>query len=348
VGGAANYVAANPEAPESLYLKGRVTPANFSAPITGHIVSYPNAAGTVADRAYVGDAEGRLWRIDLSSVDPEDWSADLFHDAYPAAGPGALGFSMLDVSPLETPPIISTDPVGRVTINISTGEQTMLKSGGRNSVWSLTERRNDDDGRILAYVNWVLDGSNAKNMGGTGDSALHFSVDGAMNPTGERVTGPMALFASTLYFTTYDPGTVDPYVCSPGNSYLWGVHYIQAGKTIDTPSEEPGEGPLPQFKDPGSDPPEMVRVIPLSEGGLAFGVGVMQKPTCMTTEDVDDPFLGYGSHKSISSVNPGSFQLVVQLGANQTTDARKVGVDTFDLEPPFAGSTIDAWAAILD
>jgi hypothetical protein len=169
-----------------------------------------------------------------------------------------------------------------------------------------------------------------------------------MNPTGERVTGPMALFASTLYFTTYDPGTVDPYVCSPGNSYLWGVHYIQAGKTIDTPSEEPGEGPLPQFKDPGSDPPEMVRVIPLSEGGLAFGVGVMQKPTCMTTEDVDDPFLGYGSHKSISSVNPGSFQLVVQLGANQTTDARKVGVDTFDLEPPFAGSTIDAWAAILD
>lgn len=345
--GDAVYVAADPQAPESLYIAGRVNPARFSAPITGHIVSYPNTAGSVADRAYVGDAEGRLWRIDLSSVDPADWTADIFHDAYPSAGTGAIGFTMNDVSPIETPPIISTDPVGRVTINISTGEQTMLKTGGRNSVWSLTEQR-EADGKIQVNVNWVLNGTNAKNSGTGG--ALHFSVDGAGNPTGERVTGPMALFASTLYFTTYDPGTVDPYVCSPGNSYLWGVHYIQAGEVVGTASVNPQDGPMPQLTDPDSTatPPDVVRVIPLTEGGVAFGVGVMQKPSCLDTEDVDDPFLGFGTHKAVKSVNPGSFQLIVQLGANQTTDAKKVNVDEIDLEPPFAGSTIDAWAAILD
>ncbi|MDZ4064714.1 MAG: hypothetical protein U1E22_08625, partial [Coriobacteriia bacterium] len=267
----------------------------------------------------------------------EDWSVDLFHDAFPKSGIGSSPegeFTLEEIGPIETPPILSTDPLGRVTIAISTGEQSMLSAKGRNSVWSLTETRNAT-GKIVVQVNWVLNGTNA----GSGEET-HFAV------TGERVTGPMALFASTLYFTTYDPGTVDPSTCSPGNSYLWGVHYLQAGEDFDALTPEAADGPLPQLAD-GSD---MVRVIPLP-GGLAYGVGVMQKPSCLETDDdpTEDPFLGYGTHKSISSVSPGTFHLIVQMGANQTTNmSKKVDVKTIDLEPPFAGSTIDAWAAILD
>jgi hypothetical protein len=91
-----------------------------------------------------------------------------------------------------------------------------------------------------------------------------------------------------------------------------------------------------------------VRVIPLAAGGIAFGVGVMQKPSCLVTTNTDDPFLGLSNHQTISSVNPGSFQLIVQVGANAAASDKKVRVDTFDLAPPSARSIIDSWAAILD
>ena len=38
--------------------------------------------GQVADRVYVGDADGTLWRIDLSNPDPVQWDAHVAFDAY--------------------------------------------------------------------------------------------------------------------------------------------------------------------------------------------------------------------------------------------------------------------------
>jgi type IV pilus assembly protein PilY1 len=348
----ATYDAADPQAPEGLYTQGRVSTAPFAAPLVGHIVSYPNTPGTVADRAYVGDAEGRLWRIDLSSAEPEDWSVSLFHDAFPSAGPGGGTFSLEDVGPIETPPILSTDPVGRVTVAVSTGEQSALTPVGRHSVWSLTEQRNINTGELAVQVNWVLNGSNARNTvpsnDGSADSTMHFSVTDQGLQTGERVTGPMALFSSVLYFTTYNPRSVEAESCSPGVSYLWGVDYVNAGETADALSTDPEDGPLPQFPNGDSTvAAENLRVINLNPG-IAFGVGVMQKPSCIETTTSDDPFLGLTGHQSISSVNAGAFQLVVQVGANEGAGDKKVRVDTFDLIPPSARSQIDSWAAILD
>jgi type IV pilus assembly protein PilY1 len=333
---------ANPEGPKGLYDKGRVTAVPFAAPMIGNIVSYPNTPGSVADRAFIGDAEGRLWRIDLSSAEPEDWSVTLFHDAYPSSG----SFTLDDIGPIETPPILSTDPLGRLTIAISTGEQTSLTPKGKHSVWSLSEWR--QSGQIASHVNWFLNGTNATNSTlDARDKTVHFAAG-----TGERVTGPMALFASTLYFTTYNPSSIDQGVCSPGNSYLWGVHYLQAGTTGLAATNVPANGPMPQFTDAVvtaiPNPTSYVRVIPLAAGGIAFGVGVMQKPSCLVTTNTDDPFLGLSNHQTISSVNPGSFQLIVQVGANAAASDKKVRVDTFDLTPPSARSIIDSWAAILD
>jgi len=346
------YDTDDPEAPQALYTQNRVEAAPFAAPMIGNIVSYPNTPGSVADRAFIGDAEGRLWRIDLSSAEPEDWSVSLFHDAFPSSGPGSGTYGPEDVGPIETPPILSTDPLGRLTIAVSTGEQSALAPVGKHSVWSLTEQK-DAAGQLISHVNWVLNGSNAQNSASDAqDATVHFSVNANGQPTGERVTGPMALFSSVLYFTTYNPRSVDPGACSPGNSYLWGVHYLNAGETGDAVSTEPEDGPLPQFIDPDSSadpiPENYVRVVPLEPGGVAFGVGVMQKPSCMETTTSNDPFLGLSGHQSISSVNAGAFQLLVQVGANAAASDKKVRVDTFDLIPPSARSQIDSWAAILD
>ncbi|OQB15500.1 MAG: hypothetical protein BWY17_02111 [Deltaproteobacteria bacterium ADurb.Bin207] len=346
-----SYNAAAPEAPQALYGtnsgNSRVTKAPFAAPLVGHIISYPNTPGSVADRAYIGDAEGRLWRLDLSSAEPQDWSVTLVHDAFPTDTTWGGPFGLADVGPIETPPILSTDPMGRVTIALSTGEQTSLTPVGRNSVWSLTEQKNLKTGDIQMDVNWILNASNAKNTTSTSDKTVHFAAG-----SGERVTGPMALFSSVLYFTSFNPQTIDPGSCSPGSSYLWGVDYLHAGQTVGASGPTTAvDGPLPQFPDPtSSTPANNLRVISFNEAGIAFGVGVMQKPSCITIEDdlSEDPFLGMTGHQTIKSLNPGAFQLVVQVGANQGGGDKKVRVDTFDLLPPSARSVIDSWAAILD
>ena len=334
----AEYDPANPEAPRVLYDVNRVAFAPFAAPIVGSVVAYPNSTGSVADRAYVGDAEGRLWRLDLSSSDPRDWSVALFHDAYPLSGPGALSggsYSNEDVEAIETPPILSTDPLGRLTVAVSTGEQTSIGQTGMHSVWSLSEWR--ANGGVASHVNWFINSTN----GNAGDGIVHFS-----RGTGERVTGPMALFSSALYFTTYDPSSRSTRTCIPGHSYLWGVHYIQAGSTDMVAVDTPGSGPLPALFN--SDTLEYSRLYRI-DGGMAFGVGVEQKPSCVVTSNPgdDDPF-GLSAHRSVASVSPGAFQLLVQVGTNQLSSGSWGRVDAFDLATPSARSQIDSWATILD
>ena len=342
-------VAADQQAPAGLYAQGRITNAPFDAPMVGHVIAYPNGAGAVSDRAYAGDAEGRLWRVDLSSAEPGDWSVDLFHDAYPAAG---LDFTAHGTGPIETPPILSTDPVGRVTIAISTGDQRTLTETGEYNVWSLTEIR--DGSTAKARVNWYLSSDNAKNPDGTPTLApLYPKTD---DPTyveeanhfdhGERVTGPMMLFDSVLYFTTYSP---EDAACTPGWTHLWAAHYINP--KVDN---SPKDGPAPYMeKDPPADgsttgptgdPKILLRPI---ASGASFGPGITAKPACYTTEVVDgDPFMGFGTHTSVSSVTPTQYQLVLQ-GTGTGTDT-PTNVFRQNLYPPLGGGRIDSWASILD
>ncbi|MBM4361032.1 MAG: hypothetical protein FJ096_23280, partial [Deltaproteobacteria bacterium] len=59
------------------------TQAPFDAPLTGVPAPYPSAPGQVANRAFIGDASGGLYRVDFSSADPAKWAADLVWDAFP-------------------------------------------------------------------------------------------------------------------------------------------------------------------------------------------------------------------------------------------------------------------------
>src|SRR5262249_32865512 len=59
---------------------------NFDSPITGTPVPYPSQVGQVANRVYVGDADGTVWRINLSSPKPAEWTAEIAWDAYSLPG----------------------------------------------------------------------------------------------------------------------------------------------------------------------------------------------------------------------------------------------------------------------
>lgn len=332
------------QAPAGLYDAGRVTLAPFDAPIVGRVVAYPAMTNMVADRAFVGDAEGRLWRIDLSSTNPANWAVDLFFDAYPESylGETTNWFTWRDAQPIETPPILSTDPFGRLTVAFSTGDQRTMSRHGEHPVWSLTETR--VAGKVRSEINWFLKGTNAGNPSG----ALHLR-------NGERVTGPMTLFDGVLYFTTYDPSQENALTCSAGETFLWGVDYIKSGEefTFETAASQPQVGPqprLPPEPDP-SDPtlPPMssyTRVQSLGLGAVGYGVGVTERPGCYETTVEPDP-MGFGSHTAIKTATPPSFQLVVQTGS-VGTGGTTTKITTRELPTLFTGASISSWAALLE
>jgi type IV pilus assembly protein PilY1 len=278
----------------------------LNAPVSGQPVLFPATTGAVADRAFVGDRDGSLWRIDLSSTDPQKWTMKLFFDAY-------TGLAFDAGQPIATPPVLSVDRVGNVSIAFSTGDQEtfLATTGMKNFVWSLLETT--PTFRSVAQWSKVL-------------------IDG------ERVSGPMSLFSSTLYYTTFTPPSgAASQQCTNGQSKLCGVHYLLPaaggdGGAVPVPSLNTATDPCLTFGD-----------------SIIFGAGITQKPTCSSETTYNDPYLGNTSHASLSNVNPGKFMLVVQTGpGGKTETGGDVHTRSIELAPPMASTRVDSWAAVVE
>ena len=300
---------ASADGPASVLARARdelnaYTPLN--SPVAGQPVVFPASTGAVADRAFVGDRDGALWRIDLSATDPLKWRMKLFFDAY-------SGQAFDAGQPIATAPVLSVDRVGNVTVAFSTGDQEtfLATTGMRNYIWSLLETT--PNFRSLANWSKVL-----------------------LN--GERVSGPMSLFSSTLYYTTFTPPSgAASQQCSNGQSRLCGVHYLLPG-----PGGDGGAVPVPSLNT-ATDP-----CLTFGDS-IIFGAGITQKPTCNAETTYSDPYLGNTSHAGLTNVNPGKFMLVVQTGpGGKSETGGDVHTRSIELAPPMASTRIDSWAAVVE
>lgn len=310
------------KAPGGLKGKNRVIEADIDSPITGVPVAFPGTTGAVSDRIFVGDRDGGLWRIDVSSANPDNWSMKLFFDAYSAMASDAG-------QPVQTPPMLSVDLLGNVTVAFSTGDQDTLigQVGQKNFIYSLTEKLNAAQTGFEAKANWFT----------TFDD-------------GERVTGPLSLFNGSLFFTTYKPeSSAGGAACGQGSSRVWGVDYILPKTTgssiaaLDDGGKErmPNGGSFVQYLDNTS--------AMLANAGIIFGVGVAQLPSCNQETTVPDDFAGNPNHTTITSISPGKFQLVMQVsGQGNVNDNSQTARIEIDLPTPPATSRIDSWAAIVE
>src|SRR5262249_43394673 len=93
-------------------------PLSIPAPIVGQPVAYPAQTGQIADRIFVGDAEGRVWRVDVSDPDPSNWTMNVFYDA--------SGDAAGKPEPVQLPPVLSVDDKGQITLAVATGDQDNL------------------------------------------------------------------------------------------------------------------------------------------------------------------------------------------------------------------------------
>ncbi|MFO0617739.1 MAG: hypothetical protein U0414_34415 [Polyangiaceae bacterium] len=262
--------------------------AGFDSPMTGAPVAFPDTPGSNATRAYIGDADGTLWRLDFSNPDPSQWKASIAYDVYKTDyNPSGLAAPEIAGQPIEITPILSTDSAENPVIVFATGSQNGFQistQGMRNYMVSITDKP-------TAFTSFTA----SKNV-------LVELKDG------ERVTGPMTLFDRSIYFSSYFPNNANP--CNEGFPRIWGVNYIN-----DTSAPPAGTGvndPANGLDTDGNGLPDK-RFVTLDQGAVIFGVGINRLPSCVTNAtSFNDGWLA-GAYKT-DTVSAGKYELVVQTG----------------------------------
>ncbi len=284
----------------------------FNAPVTGGISLYTGDTGTIATRAFFADADGVLWRLDMSSPNIADWDATPFHDMFWDAG-------ALDGQPAYFPPVLTTNNQGEVVVIQATGDVDNLDSVARNRVVSLTEQLTyDATGAVTdakAKLNWEI----------------HLDV-------GQQVTGPLELFNGKVYFSTFKSSTSPTDACAYGESRIWGVQYYQ---------DDGSHNPMPGLEStPGSGVFDALNIGPFANQ-VVMGVAVTQRPNCYSGSTEVDPY--FGSRYVVNQTGGGNFELVANVsGGGSHATGGAVGQITRQLPAPQSYTSVQGWAGSVD
>jgi type IV pilus assembly protein PilY1 len=329
--------------------------------MTGTPIIYPAELGSDAQRVYIGDADGTLWRLDLSSPNPAKWQASLFVDPYApafeggetlptACAPPAYCAPVADSQPISVNPVVALDDLGNVTVEFATGDTSSYTntytipgdpSGTTYPVTSYVFAAQETStaslvsypGGTIAQVNWYLKLSN-----------------------GERVTGPMVVFNNTLYFATFAP-TTSASACSGGDPRIWGLDFTQAFSgacPVLTPNNAicptaVGYGGIPRDflsqSPPGvyTDPPDASGAS--TKGVVIPGLTVTYSPACIGggTELPSAPMLTAAVGHPPTVGNPTGTP--VGLGnLRATSNGGLPGTVLSNV----ARTRLDSWAAIVE
>jgi type IV pilus assembly protein PilY1 len=322
----------------------------FPSPMVGTPAMYQTEIGTTASRAFMVDADGWVWRIDLSATDPKPneplagWTALPFHDMFHGGAPSEGEYSY-------EAPVLSVDPDGHVVVIVGTGDtDDFVKLTVENRVASLTEVVETPSSNLVpksykARLNWEMMVS---------DPASGTSTD--LVPS-ELVTGSMALYQGTLFlgsFITKKPGGN---ACDLGRGRLHAVDYI---------AHDPGH----EHRDhtPFSYGPKVVDAGKISVGGqnilnvmpdqapenfMVMGLSIVQRPTCATvfTDETGTDLWGQQT-AVIREVQEPSIYLVSQASGDNSNVANRsqsqLGTMELKLNRKPSYTRITSWATSVD
>ena len=296
----------------------------LNAPLSGGVSIYPGDLGQVARRAFVTDHDGVIWAADFSATDITKWELrpmhDIFWDGTPLGG-----------QPAYPPPILSVDNDGDLVVLQATGDIDTLDNGTvSNRVVSLTEVTSPGAGGISIYtdsLNWEL--------------RLH---------DGEQVTGPLELFEGTVYFASFQAGADPMNLCDLGESRIWGLKYLDHGGAAATGYVDTAGGVFP---DPGFETTPGTGVFDQHFRGpfvdrLVLGVGVTQRPTCVSGGDVFDPYVV--DRYRVTNVGGGTFVLTALMSGGGAAAAGGAALQTLEetLTAPQSFTSIGSFAGQVD
>jgi type IV pilus assembly protein PilY1 len=273
--------------------------------MSGTPVVYPADVGQVAQKIFIGDADGTLWRFDISDPVVDNWKGGLFFDTQAPEGVNdGLGNTFVSPaereerasSPIAVPPVISLDERGNLVLSIATGRQEFPEDGTvdgvfpRDYVYSITEGSRFETNRpaVRPVVNWF-----------------------APLERGERVTGPMSVFDKTHYFATFKPRASTDAACGIGKARIYGWHYTQPlniAATGRAKIEGGGAYRYPAGAPTRFEEPYLNAGVDNGEGQTIPGLSILAYQSCAALATADDDFFG-GQVYSASFAQQTEFSL---------------------------------------
>lgn len=313
----------------------RIIDTPLDSPMTGTPLVFPTDVGTDATKFFVGDADGTIWKFDVSDPNPSNWTGELFLDLYNTTVDPNTSTSWSDGQPFQVNPVLSLDPAGELVINAATGSIQQFDNTGIELLYSITEKVQGSPAKLRANVNWWLGpiGLNGETIG--------------FQP-GERVSGPMTVFAGTLYFSTYAAPATSSASCSSGVASLWGRNYVTPDNSGDL-----GQGGQRVLQPPPPAAPQTpppISVQPAIQAGAVIpGVSIMATPACAGLGTASaDQYVAGATHQTPQNFTAGGFSLFTQVGAKGTSGAGSTQQFQQSLQTPASPTSIDSWAAVLE
>jgi type IV pilus assembly protein PilY1 len=322
----------------------------FASPLSGSPTAYQDAVGTVATEGFVMDADGVLWRIDLTATDPRPndaflgWTVRPFHDLFWDQK------SDVDATKGETTyerPILSLDEQHRLVIITGTGDtDNFEKPLAENRVVSLTEVQ------LTTTPSGADDYTAALNWEQRVDKGNGFEVS-------ELVTGSMALFQGQLYVASFISVANNSNACDVGRGRLWAFDYHTRDdadpngtlgtfgpKWLTTPT-----GGVTNGADSGANLFN-VTVANAEPNLLIQGLGATQRLTCQTSSsNLSNYFASGGGLTEIQQSAPPAVWIVAQASGNNATRNRAgsmLGSLEVKVNRPLAFSRVISWAGSID
>jgi type IV pilus assembly protein PilY1 len=326
----------------------------FPSPLVSTPAVFSGDIGARASRAFVVDADGVIWRIDLTSDDQDNtivyssdksgdpdngWVAKPFHDIFWDMSPydGELTYEA---------PILSVDADGNVIVIVGTGDNNnFVKPTIKNRVVSLTEKPTQPvvNGPIVyrASVNWE---KRVKPEHGFVDSEL--------------VTGTMSLFEGQLFFGTFIAVTGAD-ACDLGKGRIHAVDYLLPDQTDTNGSNPETYGPKVIPADELAYTTEGEQVINIEaedavSNFMLMGLSLTERPTCSVIDEASFDVYG-GKLPGVTSLAQPALYLVAQAsgstGANsliQKQVGSKLGSVQLQLNKTAGTSKVTSWATSLD
>ncbi len=279
---------------------------------------YPPDTGQSAQRVYVGDADGQLWRLDLSQSDPQNWLTGFGRawDAY-IGTPAATKRQAVQLAP-----VISRDPIGNMVIMFATGDQAVLTEEIERQRGVVAHR--DAGPRHRPHHQPEL------------EPPLR-SAAASGSP------GPMALFNEVLYFSSYKP--LSSNACTDGFPSLWAVDY-----------RRPSQTSTPYLGAPAQPLGGTVLEEDGTHGSLIYGVAATQLPSCGGTTTTSDAYFGShtqvtgggGEYRIMWQTGAGSGINTTGIAGSATRSEGVSAMQNMTVAPPGQATRIDSWGAIVE
>jgi type IV pilus assembly protein PilY1 len=330
-------------------LNGKVV---LPAPLVSTPALFEGDVGTVASRAFITDANGVIWRVDLSAPDQDDdgthqhpmtgWTVRPFHDMFWNKGPliGDLTYQA---------PLLSVDSSSNLVVIVGTGDNNnFVQPTVENRVASLTEIVNPigtpsgtpED--YKAVINWEV----------TMDPARPLSL-----VPSELVTGSMGLFNGQLFFATFMAVT-GTNLCDLGKGRIHAVDYLAR----DTTDPNAGGTFAPRrltATELGLDAQGSTVINVAANAAVSnlmvMGLGVTQRPTCETLDNADFSVWGQSTF-GVKDSTPPSIYLVAQASGDQSVGSvvqqrgrpSQMGSVEVKLQKKASLTRVTSWATSVD